>query len=35
MAPRVKYDGYRLIVVREDKRVRLITRTAMTGPDSG
>jgi ATP-dependent DNA ligase len=22
----VKYDGYRLIVVREDKRVRLITR---------
>jgi bifunctional non-homologous end joining protein LigD len=22
----IKYDGYRLIVVREDKRVRLITR---------
>ena len=22
----VKYDGYRLIVVREDKRVRLLTR---------
>ena len=22
----IKYDGYRLIVIREDKRVRLITR---------
>jgi len=22
----VKYDGYRLIVIREDKRVRLVTR---------
>src|ERR1700741_5145708 len=25
---KVKYDGYHLIVIREDKRVRLITRNA-------
>ena len=27
----VKHDGYRLIVQREGKRVRLFTATAMTG----
>jgi bifunctional non-homologous end joining protein LigD len=28
----IKHDGYRLTVNREGKRVRLFTRTAMTGP---
>jgi ATP-dependent DNA ligase len=29
----IKHDGYRLIVQREGKRVRLLTRrAAMTGP---
>ena len=27
----IKHDGYRLIVQREDKRVRLFTRNVMTG----
>jgi ATP-dependent DNA ligase len=28
----IKHDGYRLIVQREGKRVRLFTATATTGP---
>jgi bifunctional non-homologous end joining protein LigD len=27
----VKYDGYRLLVVRNGKRVRLLTRNGMIG----
>jgi bifunctional non-homologous end joining protein LigD len=28
----IKYDGYRMLVVRDNDRVRVISRGAMTGP---
>ena len=30
----VKHDGYRMLVIRENDRVRLFSRTAATGPSA-